>query len=95
MAADFNESAQDAHSHPLVWRVFVGFVFGLVLGAAFQSQALVTLSYDLEPGPMANRVVLVAETWHGMMQQLGLPTVSETISEHLETFRTRPVGSSD
>ncbi|MEL6735807.1 MAG: hypothetical protein AAFO98_08000 [Pseudomonadota bacterium] len=95
MTTDFKESVQDENARPLVWQVFAGFVFGLVLGAAFQSQSLVTLSYDLEPGPMADRLVLFAETWHALMQQLGLPTIPETISEHLETFRAQPLEPSD
>ncbi|MEL6948345.1 MAG: hypothetical protein AAFO73_12060 [Pseudomonadota bacterium] len=71
----------------LIQMLTVGFCVGLFAGAVFQSQALVTLAYDLEPGPVADRVATLAETWHGLMQTLGIAPWVEGLSDTLESWR--------
>jgi len=95
MTVNLEKETVSSHSNALVWRVFAGFCVGLLLGTLFQSQALLTLSYDLEPGQFADTVVPFAESWHSVMQEWGFASVQQSINDRMEEFRTVPVSQAD
>ncbi|EFL87990.1 hypothetical protein [Ahrensia sp. R2A130] len=77
----------------LATRCLAIFLFGLLTLATFQSSAIVTTTYDLPESEMNERVVLLAETWHGWMQELGLAGITEAISEQLEEWREQTIAA--
>lgn len=79
----------------MVTKIAIGFCLGLLVGAMFQSQALVTLAYDLEPGPVADQITTFAEQWHGLMQTLGTADWVQTLSDTLEAWRPTPFSFED
>ncbi|WP_439817600.1 hypothetical protein [Zavarzinia sp. CC-PAN008] len=52
-------------------RVGLGLVLAMLALAILNSEGLVGWSRDLEPGPVADRILEGAEAWHGWMQALG------------------------
>ena len=64
--------------------VFAFFIGILIILAAFQSSALVSLSYDLPQSNWAERAVAVTETWHGWMQAIGVAGITEVVSAWIE-----------
>jgi len=95
MSVGSDQIAHARHEPNLVRAVLVGFAVGLFLGALFQSQALLTLSYDLDPGMLSDSVVPLAEAWHAAMQELGFASLSQMITDSLEGFRSLPVSEEE
>lgn len=63
---------EDDFHHPrLVVQVAVLFLVILLALAVTQSGALVTLTYDWPPSRWTERVIALAEIWHGWMETLG------------------------
>jgi len=81
----------DHQKLPLWPAVFLMFFFTLLVLAMFNSQALVTASYDLPPGSVSDSVAGYAENWNANMQQLGIASVSEAIGEWFQMLRDAPV----
>ena len=59
----------------------------LLVLAMFRSSDLVTSAYDLPEHPYSERLVTMAETWHGWMEQAGPAGWSERIGERTEEWR--------
>ena len=62
---------------------FCAVLFALAL---FQSSSLVTLSYDLEPGPTSEKIIVACETWHGWMQTIGTAGITEYLTDQVSTL---------
>ena len=77
------------HDRHSVRKVLVLFVLGLFVLAAFQSGSIVSATYDLQPGPWSEQMVMTAEAWHGWMQQLGLSAVTEWITEQVAAMHDK------
>ncbi len=60
--------------------LFAFFIGTLIMLVAFQSSALVSLSYDLPQSNWAEQAVAVTEAWHGWMQAIGVAGITESIS---------------
>lgn len=75
----------------LATRCYDIFFFGLLTLAIFQSSAIVTVTYDLPESWPSGRIVVLAETWHGWMVEMGAAGVTEAISEQMEVWREEPI----
>ncbi len=61
----------------LAGAVGLALALALALLVAGRSEQILDMAFGLEPGPMADRLLAVAEAWHGAMQALGLPAALE------------------
>lgn len=68
--------------------VFVVLVFALMSAAAFHSGSLVTAAYDLPTNGASEGVISLAESWHTLMQSIGVADLSEQIREQIASVRT-------
>lgn len=71
----------ERHQSRLIRPVLLLFLATLLVLAMFQSSALLTLAYDLDPSPLNEQVTMIAEGWHGWMQTIGTASVTEQIGE--------------
>ena len=67
------------------------FLFGLIVLAIFQSSALITVTYDLPPHPVTERVVMFAESWHNAMENIGAAGVTEIVTDRVSQWLSTPV----
>jgi len=81
MSKEWTINFEEAHDSGLWVKGFMLFCMSITILAALQSAALVTWSYDLPISPYSEIAALWAEWWHLKMQQLGIASLSEWISE--------------
>ena len=73
--------------------VFVLMVLTLLILAMFQSSALVTWSYDLPVSPLSATISSAAESWHALMEQVGIASFSQSVSDAVLTLHDDwPIG---
>ena len=70
-------------------------VAGLLLMAMFFSSSLVTLSYDLPPGDLTEKLVAGAEYWHQLMSAMGADLPAKYLSELVEHLHSIKISSID
>ena len=63
--------------------------------AVFQSAALLTLAYDLEPSSVGEMVVMACETWNDWMDRLGAAGVTQTIADFMVEVHEKTVGGEE
>ena len=63
--------------------------------AVFQSAALLTLAYDLEPSTIGEMIVMVCETWNDWMNRLGVAGVTQAIADFMVEIHENTVGGDD
>lgn len=61
------------------FKTFCIFIVSAILLAVFNSASLVTWTYDLEPGLIADRLSAAAEIWDKQMNELGPAKVTTRI----------------
>lgn len=86
-----NISSTDQHDANITALTLFAMILALLALCLFQSSALLTLSYDLPPSPTTERVVMVVETWHQWMQDLGAAEITNKMSEQLEVLHELPI----
>ena len=64
-------------------------VFALAVLAAFRSDKLVGLAWDLPPSPLSERIVTAAETWNGWMARIGIDEATRAALEAVAALRGR------
>jgi len=75
---------------------FLALMVLTLLGLAmFQSSAIVTLSYDLEPTEFSQLLVEACETWHAWMTGLGASGVTEAISDAMLSWHEAKVSGDE
>ena len=79
-----------SHSDHTMLRVrsaLVALLFATLLLALFQSNGLVSWSYDLPISPLTEKIVAACETWNGWMEALGTTTISENVQDWIQSLR--------
>jgi len=56
-------------------------IFSLMVLAVFQSSALVTLAYDMEPGAITENLIGACEIWHSWMERIGAASMTELVRD--------------
>ncbi|MEE9315445.1 MAG: hypothetical protein V3V02_12430 [Rhizobiaceae bacterium] len=79
------EHIEDMNKVKIALPVTMIFVLALLALAIFQSNALLSLTYDFPPSFWSETLVAMAEQWHGWMQMIGTAGVTEAIAEWLES----------
>jgi len=81
-----------AKSHPdhtmlRVRSALIALVFATLALALFQSNGLVSWSYDLPISPLSEQIVVACETWNGWMEALGTTAISETVQDWVQSLK--------
>ncbi len=81
-----------AKSHPdhtmlRVRSALIALVFATLVLALFQSNGLVSWSYDLPINPLTEQIVSASETWNEWMNTLGTTEVSESIQDWVQSLK--------
>jgi hypothetical protein len=63
-------------------------LIALLVMAVFLSQSLVSVVYDLPPGPLADRLASWAEAWDGAMRAIGATRPAEWVTALVERIRS-------
>ena len=71
------------HEPALVLKVLAVLITTLLILAVFQSTSLLTLSYDLSPGELNDRVIASCEIWHEWMTLAGAAGLTQSITEQI------------
>jgi len=82
----FHPATTTSRNAVSVWLVMVA---ALALLAAFRSDKLVSLAWDMPPSPLSERLVAAAEGWDAGMEALGLKAATTTALAAIAALRGR------
>lgn len=75
------------HTMLRVRSAVIALLFATFLLALFQSNGLVSWSYDLPISPLSERIVAACETWNGWMEALGTTAISEHVQDWVQSLK--------
>lgn len=72
----------DATTRAVKKMTMILLVTGLFL-MLFQSQSILSWTYDLPETALSQNMIMAFETWHQWMEELGFAEISRVISDHV------------
>ena len=70
-----------------VGQTFVILLATTLLLAVFQSEGLVSWSYDLPSNAVTETIVSVVQSWNELMQSIGATDVGESVGDFIQSLR--------
>lgn len=73
----------------------VVFALALFVMALFMSSGLQSYAYDLEPGPLADRIAAAADGWHARMEELGTAALAQSFADWVSGLHEARFGEAE